>query len=96
MQVAVVVGLGVIFVGGIRFRSRKDCLLNIEKLEWMKDHEMDPPKRVKEHANIETELAKQIYHRDSWISWPITPPRVDWAELPMDNAYLNRFHRNKQ
>ena len=88
------IGFSLIITGGFAFnnyRERANVVRNLEQLKWMDEHTFQSPKTTTE-INL---IARSIKEQEHWLySWNIFKfsPHIEWAELPMDRDFLDKFH----
>jgi hypothetical protein len=81
--------VGVMMVASAWRRQTGELERNIAQLTWIKEH---PPLYCtpEEMKYVNDELARQL-HFQSWNPF-CYPPRVDWSDIPMDDAFVRRFY----
>lgn len=72
--------------------NNRELERNITHLTWIKEH---PPQysTLDEMSLVNTELERQLeFKRNYWFPLFQFPPTVDWAEIPMDEAFCKKFY----
>lgn len=91
--VMLVVGMSLGSFSVLRYRGQRECVKNIEQMEWLRDHKLVPPATKEETKVLLEELDKQYHYRNTYFVWPPFPPFPNWYDIPMDQNYMDRFYR---
>lgn len=79
---------------GIKLQNQKNCLKNIEKIEWLGYHDYYSS-TDQERKNVQEELEKQQKFYESWKPWDIIAPTPNWRRLRADDAFFQKFHEKQ-